>query len=475
MEELKTIERFKLLTPKKGSTFRDDVVTARQASGDMTTTHLLQERLVFSFLAFRSRLQLPASVREITDNTRLHHKSVSKCLRNLDSVVNKVGKKWLAKEPPENWFAIRSSEVEPDCWADRYAYTMFLVPKHGAVIRYPETTRRFGVNHAAVYSFLVNRGKKVGGTVKRFTVSGQAKMLGISRPTVKSVIDDLLFAGFISVVDLGSSFDIALRPLNDDLLSYFAPKPVAKKVAAIEKTPRTNERYELLGDGYDEWRKSCKWLMPQASCEEAIQIAKELGDCLLAFRDQIRMAKEQHTKNKLKGSIGRGNLGKYFVTRMKTRLEEKSQQEREFEDELKKRDYFASDEYKAKQVKQETIAAADPDHVDHEISRRSIADRVRMAPGAFNEVKAHDFVCKISRHCSNQFLSSGLPLDVQRERGDKLYRGVMRTALSELNEFYLQDDRATPEMLKSQVDTALVAKSVQPLFAKSANKEVAHV
>ncbi|WP_442508326.1 hypothetical protein SH528x_007295 [Novipirellula sp. SH528] len=396
-------------------------------------------------------------------------------LAGLSASVNKVGKKWIANRPPQSWFATRSQDVTPDQWADDYAYVTFLVPKRGATIRYPETSRRFGVNHAAVYSFLVNRGKTPGGVVRRFTVSGQAKMLRISRPTVKSVIDDLLFAGFIGVADLGSSFDITLKPLSDDLISYFEQKPVAQEVHPTEKKPRDAERYELQGDGFDDWRKSCKWLMPQSSCEEAITTAKLLGDCLLGFRDQIRMAKEQHEKNKLKGNVGRGNFGKYFVTRMKTRLEEKQRQEREFQAEQKRQEYFSSEDFRKKQADQEAIAAADPIHQDHEISKNSIADRVRMAPGAFNEVKAHDLVFKILRHCSNQFLSSDLPLDVQRERGDQLYRGVMRTALSGLNEFYLQEDRATPEMLKSQVDAAFVEKGVQPLFAKSASKEVANV
>ena len=148
-------------------------------------------------------------------------------------------------------------------------------------------------------------------------------MLGISRPTVKSVIDDLLHLGFIGVVDFGHAFEITLKPLNQNLIGFFEPKPVAKEVRPVEKKPRESERYELRGDEFDDWRRACKFLMPQSSCEEAIVIAKQLGDCILGFRDQIRMAKEQHEANRLKGKVGRGNFGKYFVTRMKTRLEEK--------------------------------------------------------------------------------------------------------------------------------------------------------
>ncbi len=464
MDEFQRIERFKLLTPKKGGSFIADMLAARKKS-DAGETHLLHERLVFSYLAYKARHQLAVSARQISDDTRLHHNSVTKSLKNLDEFVTNVGNKWLAQEPPDGWFALRKCDNEPDHWADKFAYTMLLVPKLGANIVYPKTKRRFGINHAAIYSYLVNRGRVVGGVINSFTESGQAKMLGISRPTVKSVIDDLLYLGFIGVVDLGHAFEITLKPLNENLLGFFDPKPVAKEVVPVEKKPRESERYELLGDGCDDWRRACKSLMPQSSCEEAIVIAKQLGDCILGFRDQIRMAKEQHEANMLKGKVGRGNFGKYFVTRMKTRLEEKQRQEREFESQVNRQAYLNSDQYRELIRKRDMDAAADPLHYFHILTTESILDRVRLAESPFASLKEADQVrgrvyerCREHLNCNGGWVE---PTDV-RSLTDK----VLAQALSALNGYYKAEKLATANQLQEQIDTVLVNAHMAPVFGR---------
>jgi hypothetical protein len=470
MDEIKKIERFKLLTPKKGGSFIADMLESRSKNGDSGETHLLHERLVFSYLAYKARNQLAVSARQISDKTRLHHQSVNRSLQSLAGCVVKVGNKWQAMEPPEGWFALRKCENEPDCWADRFAYTTLLIPRLGAKIIYQKTTRRFGINHAAIYSFLVNRGQVVGGVINNFTVSGQAKMLGISRPTVRSVIDDLLYLGFIGVADLGYALDITLKPLNENLLSFFEPKPVAKEVPPIERQPRESERYELLGDGFDDWRKSCKFLMPQSSCEEGIVIAKKLGDCLLGFRDQIRMSKEQHDTNMLKGKIGRGNFGKYFVTRMRTRLEEKQRQEREFEAQANLQEYYRSEKYKAEANKRELEAAADPLHELHIMRIESILDRVLLADSPLANVQeAEKIRDSVYNRIHEHLTRNGGRVETSHVIGQR--NKVLAHALADLNCYYRAEKLATANQLKEQIDTILVRASIAPVFAKFSEKE----
>jgi hypothetical protein len=463
MDELKKIERFKLLTPKKGGRFNADMLEARQKNGDAGETHLLHERLVFSYLAYKARHQLAVSARQISDQTRLHHQSVTNSLKSLQGFVTNVGNKWLAKEPPKDWFTLRTCDNEPDYWADRFAYMMFYLPKSGAQIKYHNTTRRFGLNHAAIYSFLVNIGRKAGGVINSFTVSGQAKLLGISRPTVKSVIDDLLYLGFIGVADLGHSLEITLKPLNENLLGFFEPKPVAKEVTPVEKKPRESERYELRGDEFDDWRKSCKFLMPQASCEEGISIAKQLGDCLLGFRDQIRMAKEQHNANMLKGKVGRGNFGKYFVTRMRTRLEEKQRQEREFEAQVNRQAYLNSNQHREFIRKRDMDAAADPLHDFHNLTDASILDRVRLADSPVLNLREADKIRdQLHKHC-REFLNRNGGW-VEPSSVTSLSHKVLVHALSGLNGYYKSESLANPNQLQEQIDGALVSFGMEPIF-----------
>ena len=153
------------------------MLEARQKNGDAGETHLLHERLVFSYLAYKARHQLAVSARQISDQTRLHHQSVTNSLKSLDGFVTNVGNKWLAQEPPEDWFALRTCDNEPDHWADKFAYTMLLRPKLRTNIVYPQTTRRFGLNHAAIYSYLVNRGKRLEASLIVSPCQGRRKCL----------------------------------------------------------------------------------------------------------------------------------------------------------------------------------------------------------------------------------------------------------------------------------------------------------
>ena len=478
MDVLKTFERFKLLAPERGGTFKDDIIAARQAHANSSKNHILHERLVISYLAYRARYEVSASVREISSATRLHHKSVTKALKSLGAAVVKTRNKWSAKEPPTGWFAERKTGSKPNHWYDKLAYTMFYVPSQGAVVKYKETTRRFGVNHAAVFATIVNQARQANGVIRKLTISGTAVMLGLCRPTVKSVIDDLIYAGFIEAVDLGSSFDITLLPITPQLCDgFFAKKPepkttfAPKKVVPVEKTARSLA-YEMKGDTYDDYRNACKQLMPQSYCEEAIEIAKDLGDCVLGFQDQIRMAKEQHQKNKLMGGIGVGNFGKYFVVRMKNRFKEKQRQERELVAQANREEFLNSDEHKAAMKKRDSDAAADPLHDFHCVTEASILERVQLGDSPVKSLRAAKRIMDQVHHRCKEHLS-GKGGWVEPASVFSLCQRVLSHALSALNVHYQSESLATPNQLKEQIDTVLANNNLEPVFGDF--EEVAHV
>ncbi|MEM6692586.1 MAG: hypothetical protein AAF664_24365, partial [Planctomycetota bacterium] len=278
VKTLDNAKHFKLLTPAKGGSFAASIAQGRAANGNNTSGHILNERLVMSYLSFRSRFGKELTVRQISQGTRLHHKTVRKSLHCLGEVARATNGKWHVVEPPSDWFANRKGS-DAEHWYDRLAYVMYYVHRCGAVIKYKETTRRFGINHAAVFSQILNRAKQSDGLIRNFTCAGYNKMLGVDPKTVKAVIDDLHYAGFISLSDLGRSFEIRLQPLGDAQLSYFERRPEGKSVTPTEKKPRVEpEVYQRRNDGFDACRDLCRPLMDVKYAEEAIDISRRLGD-----------------------------------------------------------------------------------------------------------------------------------------------------------------------------------------------------
>ena len=191
MKKLRSkINHIPLLTHAKGEAFRQGIAAARAEQGCHHTKHLLHERVVYSLLAYRSRKGLGASVREISRTTGLHHKTVRITLNNLADLAHEYDGKWFANEPPEGWFREASSHTA-EHWSERYAYTWLLLPRHGATFQVGEQDRRFSLNHAVVYSYLLSFADD-NHAVRGFTVAGLSTMLHNLNPkTVNSVLGDL--------------------------------------------------------------------------------------------------------------------------------------------------------------------------------------------------------------------------------------------------------------------------------------------
>ena len=184
------VNHLPLLTPAKGGSFARGLAATRTENGHHPTKHLLQDRIVYSVLAFRARKRQGASIREISRTTGLHHKTVSMTLDNLADLVHEHEGKWFANEPPEGWFRTVPDHTVSH-WSERYAYMWLYLPRSGAKFMVTGQQRRFSLNHCAVYSCLLSLADKRG-IVRRYSVAGLSKLLdGMNPKTVKSAISDL--------------------------------------------------------------------------------------------------------------------------------------------------------------------------------------------------------------------------------------------------------------------------------------------
>ena len=482
MKELDNVHRFKLLTPARGGAFQESVLTAREASEQTYSGHVLNERIVFSYLAYCSRYSKTESVRSISMGTGLHHLTVKNAIAGLAGAVVKTGAKWGINDIPTEWFAKRSGGGDCEYPYDQMAYIMFYVPGRAAVINYEATNRRFGTNHAAVASLIINKTRSPGGVIHNFTCAGAGQLLSIGPKTVRSVIDDLNYSGFIKVCELGRSFEITLCPLTEKQTSLFSvkpPKPVAKPVHAVEKQPRTaGYKYEMRGDGYDEQRQLCKKWMPQNLADQAIRIAIELGDDEGDFESQLLAATNQHAQNQLDGKVGKGHVGKYFVKRMQTRLRALLEKRREADREAQVLKYMSSPEWKAKRAQEEKIAETDPSHPAHMLTDESILSRVRFDGNSTrNRQKLATVQRRLANHCQSHVQAMKLPTQERINKQCGLRTNIMKKALMKLNHYYNQAERATGVMLETAIDQVLVEEGMAVLFKEkaSAEKEVTHV
>ena len=471
MTELNKLHRFKLLTPARGGAFKESVLKSRKANDQGYAGHILNERIAFSYLAYCTRYKRGASVRAISAGTGLHHKTINNALAGLGRAVVKTGSKWFVDKIPVEWFTQRTGGEDCDRLYDRLAYIMYFVPRRGAAIKYESTSRRFGVNHAAVTSLVFNKARSPEAVIPDFTCAGAGKLLSIGAKTVRSVIDDLNYSGFIKVCELGRKFEITRCPLTDNQMNMFAfkpSKPIAKPVQAVEKQPRpVGYKYEMRGDGFDEYREFCQKLMQQKFAEQSIRIASELGDDVGTFEAQLIAAWEQHYQNQLAGKVGKGDFGKYFVKRMQTRLRALFEKRREADREAQLHKYLSSPEYKAKRAHEEKIAEADPSHPGHVLTDESILSRVRFDDDPVaNRRRMTAVRDSLSSQCRTHVGAMKLPTQESINKQCSLRTSIMQRALKTLNHFYNQDERATDEMLEAAIDDALVAEGMTVLFRK---------
>lgn len=416
----------------------------------------LQARLVYSWLVHRSRFGLGASARDIRCHIGLHHNTVAETLGALAGLVERQGNNWVAVAPPTGLF-VQFTPSNPQHWSDHFTYLLFFLPMKGAKVEYSETTRRFGLNHGLVWSFLFRQAKDT--VVRRFTVAGAAAMFGLDEKTVKAVLDDLLWLRMIDREDLGRCSDITMLPLTENHLALFQPKPETerKRVEPTEKKPRdTAAPYKYRGDQWDACRRFCDGLMSQKKAEEAIGKAQQLGDTPDDFETMFRRAKEKHDENILAGKVAKGNFGKYLIACFDRRLKKLDEQNKEAERLQRLEAYYSSPEYMQKCADDQKAAEADPLHRLFNPTPEAVLARVQFHPDPLKNIRAWDR-CSIALRKNISAYARGKNLNIQQEvdlQGD-IRHHVLKHALSALNGYYRQPVLASSEEFLTQLNAGI--------------------
>ncbi len=418
----------------------------------------LQARLVYSWLAYRSRFGLGASARDIRRHTGLHLDTVSETLSALSGLIERQGNNWVALEPPAGLF-VQFTPSNPQHWSEHFTYLMLFLPAKRAKIEYPETSRRFGRNHALIWSFLFRQAKD--GVVRRFTVAGAASLFGLDEKTIKAVLDDLLWLRMIDREDLGRSSDITMLPLTDDHLALFQPKPEteSKRVEPAEKKPRdVAAPYKYCGDNWDTCRRFCDGLMPQQQAEEAIRKAQQLGDTPDDFETLFRRAKEWHDKNILSGKVAKGNFGKYLNACLNSRLKKFDEQNKEAATLQRLQAYYSSPEYQQKRADDEKAAEADPLHRYFTPSSEAVLARVRFDSDPLKNINGWDKLSTVLHRNVSAFVrEKNLEIQKQMDLQGDIKHNILKQALLALNGYFRQATLASSENFVTQINAAIPA------------------
>lgn len=162
----------------------------------------LNERLVYSYLVSRVGTRRTYSQRRLSKYLGLNKNSFSKIKAKLLKYeligVNPEGR-WFARQPEGEtaaWFLRHKHDTGE--WHQEYAYWRYYLPT---------ATNPLPYRHLAVYSLISSFGKFNG-------VSGLAKMLSISRPTVQAAIKRLVRENLVVRQD---NWLIAVLPQKDKL------------------------------------------------------------------------------------------------------------------------------------------------------------------------------------------------------------------------------------------------------------------
>ena len=468
-KRLKKLKRFKLLRPNRKSDFALAVTTARKENGHQNTGSVLPELIVYSLLAYRAKSGSGASIREIGKETGLHRATANKALDNLLALCHRHGGKWIANEPPDGWFCT-SDKLTGDHWYDRIVYTTLYVPRKGATVAGPTGPRRFGLNHALVFSLIISHTKKSNPT-DRLSIKYISRLLqGMNRKTVAKALGDLQSLGMIRYEQRGSRLRIERLPLTDEHLELFEPQTsTASQHPSTARLPVTN-KYEFKSDRFDEHRRLCEPLMVQSYAEQAIDLTRRMSMGLAKFEEELLAARSLHDRNVKDGKCSFPNFGRFFVNRLEKQCAEVQRIRAEEEKARKLEEWLNSPEYKAQQAERRKQADADPLHPEHTPDMKSVLHRVRFTEDQRKNISQYEKLSRrLYRHCRSFVETQKLGYQETFDATGNLAANVMKLALSAVNHHYGQETFATGDEFRQAIDDALVNKGLKPLFEKQSS------
>ena len=261
-----------------------------------TTRHFplgLNERSVYSYLAFRGRVGRGESLRTISAATTIHRQTVIDSLEALGELVEKRnGRRW-AVEPTSDqsdWFAIRKTNHGKH-WTDRFASIKLFVPEKGAKVG----KRRFTLNHAVLYAELYSFSRKK--RLLRTTLAGLSKLMnGVDETTIRSGLDLLQAADLIQVIRHGRWFEVKVEPLTEKSIAMFASSETNNHPEAPEPIGFSDPVHETI-------LALCRQhKIPSGLAAEITRLYSQLPHPALPdFQDMLNCAEHDHVNNRVRG------------------------------------------------------------------------------------------------------------------------------------------------------------------------------
>lgn len=443
----KKLKHFKLLIPSPA--FRDQINNSDAGSS------VLHARLVHSWLAYRSVHNFGASTRSICAEVGLHPNTVKHAISSLGGLVMRRGQEWVAIEPTDGLLITRQSDKPAKHWTDHLAYSILYLPRKGAKIKYPETSIRFGLNHAIIWSYLLRKSEKDNGVVRRFTMAGAAKMFDVDPKTVRSVINDLVWLKLIERIDLGGCSEIRPHPITDQHLNLFEIKvePVSKSVEPVERKARSSiTKFKFLGNPWDDCRRACEGLMVQTMAEEILIQSQRLGESPEGFLNEFQRVKAIHDDRVVKGKVAAGTFGGYLGGSYQKRIAILDEQERQ----LRHEQLLSSPEFQKMLADKRKAAESDPLDDNFILTDDAIFARVQFGSTVVNGIRALDSVnSKLYKAVRSHVAAKGVnPLHETAVIGD-LKGKITKCALAVLNHHYKQPVLATQDEFERAIDDAI--------------------
>jgi hypothetical protein len=424
------------------------------------------ERVVYSWLAYRGRLGLAGSIREIASGTTLDRRTVRKCIDALGGLLQCNGEKWSAAEPggaAADWFAARKAKYVKH-WSDRLASIKLFVPSPGARVE----GHRFTLNHAAVYAELRSFGRRGSATI---TIRGLSTLLnGMNETTIRSALTMLKTAGLLQVAEDSGRLRVTLLPLMKNHLALFIPRVQKETVDSGTRPDEPTTPTFTLPEYASAYTRCLDLQIPQALAIRITELCGRFPDfCYDDFVKLTRTAEQEHLRNCLNGRFNvreTPHCGHLLLYKVKCLLD-LDQRRRQ----MRVMAYPTLDElerYRAERAKEEEILA-DPHHPlrTERFAEGDIRRRVNITSD-----EASKLIGLIERHIGQHVLavhptlsvSTQADLEVLCQFADLQYQSVMAAALGRLNEYDNRPRKADRDQFYRAINAALQEGGDNPLF-----------
>jgi hypothetical protein len=430
----------------------------------------LNERIVFSCLAYRGRYGKGDSLRAVSAATGLDARTVKKCVGNLGGIVEFRQGQWWAVEPKgeqSDWFATRRIE-EVKHWSDGFARIKLYPPRRGAKVG----SRRFSIKHAALYAELCSFARTNNDSTVLTTLAGLGKLLsGTDETTVKVGLVTLASANLIEVSPDGNRLSVRVLPVTEKHLDLFVEAARTKRTLPENGSATPAERFQFTYPFYNSIYSYCVGKgMPHAVAIQIIDLCGELRNLLFEdFLEIANTAEGEHLRNLASGRFnlpnnGTPHHGRLLLYKLKTIATAVENRRRSaplvapstIEDLDQQKAANATPE--ARHLQAEILA--DPLHAERYggIRLLDIQNRVQGGMKAALELES-----QISRHITRHVNSRTSSVAEAVRWSGNLYAEVVAHALHRLNGYYLKETKATADELREAVNAELWERGIKPL------------